>query len=556
MTKMYRVLLALLFSSVAVPPALHAAIQDPVRIEQGLLSGDTDKNSTVRVYRGIPYAAAPTGDLRWKPPAPPPHWQGTRQATEFGNTCMQMLRSSKSIVDEALTPSQPQSEDCLFLNIWTAAKTLGDKRPVMVFIHGGGFTMSAGSIAAYDGDKIASKGGVVLVTINYRLGVFGFFALPELAEESPHHAAGNYAVMDMIAALQWVKKNIAAFGGDPDNVTIFGQSAGSWGVNLLQASPLANGLFQRAIGESGGNFSEGLRAGSTGGDPAQYPEMMTLGDGERAGEKIASQAGATTDPLQTLRALPAQRLIEAYKGVNTWPIVDGWVIPKDVWTIYAQGEQNDVPTIVGNNADEATIYLSDSPKNITPDEYVANAKKKFGAVADQFLKAYPGTTKPEAVASTYAAFRDERHGWEMRTWARMQTKTGHQPVYRYYFTRVAPGPQAQPLRAFHTLELSYVYGNFKMYAFPWTDEDHKYSNAVMAYWTNFAGSGNPNATGLPKWPVYNASDDDVLQFGSEIAVRTHVNQAGLDFFDAYHAAFMSAEASRGGKTAKPNGSSK
>jgi para-nitrobenzyl esterase len=517
--------------SLAFVPRSGATIQDPVRVEQGQLSGAAGRNPGVKIYRGIPYAAPPVGHLRWKPPKPAAKWKGVRQATEFSNGCVQLrpARHSPMAVNETLS----QSEDCLYLNIWTPANSADDKLPVMFWIHGGGFIIGHGSAPAYEGENLARK-GVVVVTINYRLGVFGFFALPELTAESPHHASGNYGLMDQIAALQWVKKNIAAFGGDPKNVTIFGQSAGSWAVNLLTASPLAKGLFEHAIGESGAGFA----------DPTFSP-MMTRTDAEKLGEKLAAGMGATQDVLKTLRAKPADEFLKATAGSLASPIVDGWVLPQDVETTYAQGKQNDVPTIVGNNANEfATIPmpLIGMPPVTTRAQFVAVVKQRYGDMAGQAIKLYPAESDAQATESAYALARDEWFGWNMREWARMQVRTGHHPAYRYYFSHRPPGPEGERLGAFHEIDLAYVFGNFT-FPFPWDDTDRKLSETIMVYWTNFAKTGDPNGAGLSRWPAYSPADDNVLDFGDQVSVRTRVNQAGLDFFDAYRASLTSARPS-------------
>jgi len=483
----------------------------------------------MKVYRGIPYAAPPVGDLRWKAPQPAASWKGVRQATEFANGCMPTPSPVlPPIYKFVVAPSQ--SEDCLYLNVWTPAYSTGDKLPVMFSIHGGGFKIGSGVL---DGENLARK-GVVLVTINYRLGVFGFFALPELTAESPHHASGNYGLMDQIAALQWVKKNIAAFGGNPKNVTIFGVSAGSAAVNLLTASPLAKGLFERAIGESGSAFAD-----------TSFSQMATGANAEQAGGKLASGMGATQDVLKTLRAKPADEVLKAiaYSDSLGSPIVDGWVVPQDVDTIYAQGKQNDVPTIVGITANEGTTLM---PPINSATLFVADVKKRYGDMAGQFLKIYPADSDAKALESAYASFRDEVFGWEMRHWARMQTKTGHRPAYRYYFSHRPPGPEGERLGAFHGLDVAYVFGNFMIYSFPWDDTDRKLSETIMSYWTNFAKTGDPNGAGLPKWPAYNPADDNVLDFGDPVSVLTHVNQAALDFFDAYRASRAAAQSTRTG----------
>jgi para-nitrobenzyl esterase len=490
-----------------------AAAADAVKVEQGKVSGTPGKSPDVRVYRGIPYAAPPVGDLRWKPPQPAAHWEGVRAAIEYGNACWQAPYPPAFSIYQSDLP--PLSEDCLNLNVWTNAKSASAALPVMVWIHGGGFTRGAGSVASYDGENLARR-GVVVVTINYRLGIFGFFAHPALTAESSHHASGNYALMDQIAALQWVKKNIAAFGGDPNRVTIFGESAGSWAVNTLTASPLAKGLFRGAIGESGASFSP----------------MTSLADAEKAGEKLATKVGGAPDSLKAMRAMPADALLKATSADAVRAIVDGWVLPQDVHTIYAEGKQNDVPMIVGNNSDEGTT-LAPQAAAMTLAMYTAQAKQRFGNLTPQFLEAYPAGSDAEAVASFWASFRDDVFGWEMRTWAELQTKTGHHPIYRYYFSRRPPGDQGKRLGAFHASEIPYVFGNFT-WPFPYDDADKNLSESVMSYWTNFAKTGDPNAGQLAKWPAYNADSDNVLVLGDRVEISMHVNRRGLDFYDVYH----------------------
>ena len=511
-----------------------AAITDPVRVEQGLLAGTTGSSADVRVYRGIPYAAPPVGDLRWKAPQPPAAWQGVRQATEFSKACWQTPYPAAAAIYQAKLP--PLSEDCLYLNIWTPGKSAKDKLPVMVWIHGGGFTRGDGGSQAYDGEMLAHKGAVI-VTMNYRLGIFGFFAHPQLSDESGHHASGNYALLDQIAALEWVKKNIAAFGGDPGRVTIFGESAGSWSVNALVATPLAKGLFHRAIGESGGSFGP----------------MKSLAEAEKEGEKLAASllssgsapkaegasGSAEKDVLKALRARPAEELLQAAASDTIRPLVDGWVVPQEIATIFAQGRQNDVPLIVGYNADEGTT-LAPQGARLNAAMFTAGIYQRYGAQADQMLKVYPAATDEQAVKSFYSAYRDQVFGWEMRTWARMAGKTGHQPAYLYYFSRRPPGPQSERLRAFHAAEIPYVFGTF-FWPFPWEDADHKLSDAITSYWVNFAATGDPNGKGLPKWPAYNAAEDQALEFADQIAVRAQINKAGLDFFDGYYQALTDAK---------------
>ena len=488
---------------------LSAAISEPVHVSDGLVSGVAGSSSDVRVFKGIPFAAPPVGDLRWRAPKAPQHWEGVRTADKFSDTCMQR-RPANAATERAM------SEDCLYLNVYTAAKSAKDHRPVMVWIHGGALTSGAGSL--YDGEALAKK-GVVVVTVNYRLGVFGFYANPELTKESDRNASGNYGLLDQIAALEWVQKNIAAFGGDPRRVTIFGESAGSWSVNYLVATPLAHGLFQRAIGESGAEFA-----------PARK-----LSDVEQAGVKFGQSIGA--DSLAALRSKSADDLQKA-TGFATAANVDGWLLPQDVYTIFAQGKQNDVPVLIGSNADEGTMF---TPPTVKAAAFRETAAKRFGPDADAFLKLYPFNSDEEAWAAQAASMRDQVFGWEMRTWARMQTKTGKSKAYMYFFSRVPPG-QNRAKGAYHGSEIAYVFGNLEVAPFavsagggprPWQDIDRKLADTMSSYWVNFATTGDPNGKGLPKWPVYHAKDDMLMSFADSIEVKPVPNKAALDFLDGY-----------------------
>jgi para-nitrobenzyl esterase len=501
---------------IAVAAQAPAPFSDPVQIDQGLISGAAGRAPDVRVYRGIPFAAPPVGDLRWKPPQPTSRWDGIRQAIQPGNACPQLPFPTNGIYGSS---PPPMSEDCLNLNIWTPAKSAADRLPVMVWIHGGGFDRGTGGAIAYDGENLARKGAVV-VTINYRLGILGLLALPELAAESPQHSAGNYALLDQIAALQWVQRNIAAFGGDPARVTIFGQSAGSVSVNVLMASPLASGLFSRAIGESGGSFDS----------------MPSLAAAEKQDQQFAARAGATTNILQTLRAKPADELIKATSQDDLNVIVDGWVLPQSVYAIFAAGKQNDVPLIVGNNANEGGNLAPLQNGTITAQEFAASARKIFGPMAPEFLKVYPASTDDQATAAHFASFRDANFGWDMRIWARMAVTSGHRRAYRYYFSRVPPGPGSR-LGAFHGAELAYVFGNYPFRIF-YQDADKQLGEAIENYWLSFARSGDPNSSssGAVAWPIYNPLRDNIIVFDDTVTVRARVNSDGLDFFDDFNRA--------------------
>jgi para-nitrobenzyl esterase len=487
------------------------AIEEPVHLDSGLVSGVAGSDTAVRVFRGIPYAAPPVGKLRWRAPQPAAHWDGVRKADQFGAMCMQPAFRGPNP-----TANQPKmSEDCLFLNVWTAATSASERRPVMVWIHPGGYQTGSGSTPGYDGEALAKK-GVVLVTINYRLGVFGFFSHPELTKESENHASGNYGLMDQVAALQWVQKNIAGFGGDPQRVTVFGDSAGSSSISNLMGSPRAKGLFQRASGESGAWM--GLSVATT----------RTLAEGEQAGVKMTEELQAQS--LEDLRAKSAEDLLKG--GRAGGPVIDGWFLPEDVGTIFAEGKQNDVPLISGSNKDEGTFFLQPT----TAEKFIERSRARFGDQTDAFLKLYPAGSDEEANTSQLAAFRDEL-AFVMRIWARAQTKTGHSKAFLYYFTHEPPPPVGSTSRgglgsgATHGAEAQYIFQNL-LAPRAWTDLDHQVSDMLSSYWVNFATNGDPNGKGLAKWPAFDDKTSDwPMVLGDRAEIGPAPNRAQLVFFE-------------------------
>jgi para-nitrobenzyl esterase len=484
---------------------LVSAAADTVAVDGGKIAGTTDVG--VRVFKGIPFAAPPVGDLRWKAPRPVVAWSGVKAADTFGPQCMQAPYPAGS---PYATPPAAMGEDCLYLNVWTAAPA-NAKRPVMVWIHGGAWTRGSGSIPAYDGAALAKK-GVVVVTTNYRLGLFGFMAHPELTAESPNHSSGNYAILDHVAALKWVQKNIAGFGGDPSRVTIFGESAGSWSVNVVQATPLAKGLFHRAIGESGGQFARTAR----------------LADAEKGGVSLASAAGA--DSLKALRAVPAEKL-NAIQSFRTGVNVDGWVLPDEVRAIFAQRKQNDVPVLIGSNANEWTTLSSPATFPNTMDDYRKRIDTQFPGFAKEIDAVYPVKTDADIAEALLGIGRDATFTLEMRTWARMVTAGGRK-AYLYQFTHVPPSPNAKTWGAYHAAEIPYVFGTLKNRSWPFTDTDFALSDTMSNYWTNFAVTGDPNGAGLPTWTPYDTAAEPYMNLGDTVRLRNHLLKSQLDALEA------------------------
>jgi para-nitrobenzyl esterase len=402
------------------------------------------------------------------------------------------------------------SEDCLYVNIWTAANSADERRPVFVWIYGGGFASGSGDVPIYDGEALARK-GVVMVSFNYRLGVLGFLAHPELTKESGHNASGNYAILDAVAALEWVRRNIRAFGGDPGNVTIAGQSAGAFMVNYLVISPLAKGLFHRAIAESGGAFLQTAK----------------LIEAEERGLKLAHSLNAAN--ISELRSKPADSLVG--QGMQSGPIVDGWVVPKDAQSVFAAGEQNDVPVLTGWNAGDGVALGPPA----TAEKFREQAAKEYGDLAGQFLKVFPADSDQAAAASQKAASRDQIFAWQSRTWARMQSKTGKSTLFLYYFDRVPPGtPEQNRYGAFHSAEIAYALDTLSKWDRPWEPPDRKLADMVSTYWVNFARTGDPNGGSLPVWPAYSRSDERSMSLGAAVSPIPLPDQAQLDFFDLHH----------------------
>ncbi len=425
---------------------LLAQSPKPVRTQSGLVQGTTADGITV--YKGIPFAAPPVGDLRWRAPAAPAAWTGVRNADKFAPACMQVPIVNRDLGMESVTPD----EDCLYLNVWTPANSANEKLPVMVWIYGGGFTIGGTSVSLYDGKNFAKK-GVILVSIAYRLGAFGFMAHPELTSEQGGHS-GNYGLLDQIAGLQWVKRNIAAFGGDPGRVTIFGESAGGISVSMLSASPLAKGLFRGAISESGGNFAPEHQTGTEGGE-----NMDSLRMAEKHGQAFLTKLGAPS--IADARKKTAEEIQKnSPPGLGTaWPIFDGYVLLGDQYKLYEKGRYNDTAVLIGTNSDEGALFVPAAKA----DSYQKQIHAGYGEYSDKILAAYPGGTDAEALRSSRDMFRDATFAWPTWTWARLQSKTGKGKVFVYYFSHRPNYPNTPAFKdwgAAHAGEIAYVFGNF------------------------------------------------------------------------------------------------
>lgn len=481
---------ATLLAALATPAAPGSA---PVAIETGLVQGVHE--GPIRVFKGIPYAAAPVGELRWRAPEPAQAWEGIMSADAFSPACPQKGSYPEN------SPPEPMSEDCLTLNIWTPAESADEKLPVMVWIYGGGLINGSGSTPLYAGDRLAAR-GVVVVTFNYRLGALGFLAHPELNRESKHGGSGNYGLLDQIAALNWVRRNIAAFGGDPETVTIFGQSSGSFSVSMLAVSPLTTGLFRRAIGQSGGVF-----------EPIEFDPGFTPEGAAAAGERFAARAGDKT--LAGLRNMKAAELLEI--PFRPQFNIDGFALTKSPYDAYKAGEQHDIDLIVGTNSDEGRYFLAGA--DVTKENFNEVLTRTFPGWLVALVGAKPGETDADARAAAAAFDGDMRFRWDMWAWARLAASSGRSGVFFYQFSRSPPLKEGDPyfgLGATHGMEMQYVFDHLDQSAGEWTAKDRALASTVPAYWTNFAKTGDPNGGGLPRWPEFVGAPKKVMILGDEV----------------------------------------
>lgn len=479
-------LLGALLSLVCMAACAQSIDPSPIEIAGGLVRGIRERD--VVAYKGIPFAEPPVGELRWRPPRPFREWKGVPEAREYKPQCMQVGPPLPTM------PVEPVSEDCLYLNVWVPAQPAQPKLPVMVYLHGGAFRVGSPSTPLYWGHKLASTHQVITVNLAYRVGPLGFLVHPQLSAESEHKVSGNYGLLDMIAGLRWVHENIARLGGDPDNVTIFGHSAGAWGLNKLMVSPLARGLFHAAIAQSGGDMG-----------PTRTPEgLAVLRDAEKSGVAFAATLGAQS--IDELRELPAEQIASAsFDGLPeiphsnaALPIMDGYVIPDDTYRLYATGKQAKVPLLIGYNADEGAHIF----KPTDTAAYIAATQRTYGSFAHEFLALYPAGTEAESARSQVRLAAESSFGWQIWAWARAHAKTSQRKVFFYFFSGQHNG---------HGAELPYVF----LYEFGggWSAQQRDIGAKISNYWTNFAKSGDPNGPGLPRWAAFDADDQRVMYLG-------------------------------------------
>ncbi len=485
-----------------------------VATQYGKLAGMTNPKTRISVFKGIPFAAPPIGNLRWQPPAPPASWKGVRRATHFGASCIQRLHGTFGPWTPAFLVQNKVSEDCLYLNVWTPRASVKADLPVVVFIPGGGFVEGSGEVPVYNGAHLAST-RLVVVTINYRLGALGFLAYPGLTAESPHHSSGNYGILDQIAALKWVKENIRAFGGNPDNVTVWGQSAGAFSVGVLLESPLADGLFERAQADSG----LGITA-----------HGASLADAEQEGLKFAAEHHITS--LKQLREIPAADLLPAPGAppMQFLPIVDGWVVPNDPTAMNRSTGDNDVPVITGYEAND--YWLSSRPLRSAAD-YNTLVTRLYGPMENQFRSLYPaGNSLTQMQKSIVESSRD-RERVAMFLWANRRLDLHSAPVFTYFFDRAIPWPQHPEFGAFHSGELPYFFRNLKVLKRPWKTQDRKISLMASSYLKNFAATGSPNGPGLPRWPAVDRSKPATMEIGTRTGPMPLASKARYAFWLKY-----------------------
>lgn len=485
-----------------------------VQVTGGTISGFKNKSGDVTIFKGIPFAAPPVDSLRWVAPQPVLSWQGIRKCEDFGPSPMQDKPSPFMYwSSEFLIPEEPISEDCLYLNLWTPAKSMEDNLPVMVYLYGGGFRSGGSGCAIYDGERTAQK-GVIFVSINYRVGPFGFFVHPDLSREADSGTSGNYGILDMIAALEWIKENISKFGGDPHKVTIAGQSAGAFGVNYLVNSPLAKNLFSGAIAESGGNILE---------NPHRPQPDLSIAEG--MGLELVAES--SFEDFDSFRKAEAQTIL-SMRSALSWPIIDGYVLPATTMSLFNKGEQNDVPLLAGWNANDIVMG-----EPMAKEDFEEMIDQRFDDLKAELIEAY------DADSISTASFqkemnRDEIFGVQVYNWAKLQATKGKSPVFLYNFTRSLPAySEESQFGAFHSGEIVYAYNNLATMDRPWEPVDHKIANQMSQYWVNFAKTGNPNGESLPDWSPFNLEEKGVMIIDSVFEFVSLPTIDKLTFWENY-----------------------
>ena len=511
-------LLALItFFLILVTGCSQNVIEEEVNTENFTVTGLYNSEMGVYSYKGIPFAEAPTGENRWRPPVPLTTSDAILDGREYGPICMQGEPTPFSMwTQEFIAPAGNMSEDCLNLNIWTKEGPINERKPVMVFIHGGGFSSGSNSVPIYDGTQLAQK-GVVFVSINYRLGIFGFFAHPELGEESEHSVSGNYGILDQIAALEWVRHNIHHFGGDPENVTIAGQSAGAFSVHYLVSTIKTKGLFHRAIAESGA---------------AMFPRddisrTIDLDWAQGQGVEIQDQLGLNS--IEELRSLKAEELLAVQTRFS--PIIDGYLFHKPIYQLYNAGEYNDVPVIMGWNANEGNF----SGPIQSAEVYRNSIQAQFGEYSDQILAQFPADNDEIAAESQLELGSLSLFGLQLWKWANMQNENGGSDIFMYHFTKDVPYSDDQrSYGAFHTGEVPYAYHTLDMSDRPWAESDRYLSDVMSDYWVNFAKNGDPNRDDLPEWGPFTNESYQTNILGEEIRMAMIPSLERLKVLDNYY----------------------
>lgn len=512
------------------------AVTEPVETREGPVTGVRNDAGSVEVFAGVPYAAPPVGQLRWRAPQPAEPRTGVLVADRFPAAPVQATttfatRALAQVLDIPLEGTflnpYPVSEDSLYLNVWRPTRPASTELPVLVYVPGGGFATGSGALPLYDGEPLAASGEAIVITINYRLGVLGFLSHPDLAVESGYDASGNYGILDQIAALDWVRQNIAAFGGDPDRVTVAGESAGGESVCILGATPLAEGLVDGIIGSSGACM--GTQGNTEDGDQSDSRTVA-----EDAGERLLQELGV--DTIDEVRDLPVDRIVEAAAAVGPhWrPSIDGHVLDRSPAEIYAAGDQLDVPTMVGSNADELSITRAFPSEPVTPAEYRARVQEEHGQAAEAFLDLYPGRTEEQVADSLLQAQTDRVFTRAVHRWAHLQTRSGQAPAYLYFFTHTPPDDGLEQYGAYHGAEVMYAFDNLGADGdADYGEADHVLRDQLSGYWLNFARTGDPNGPGLPAWPTVTRAPERVMELGVPSGMTDRPRPAAIDFWMSY-----------------------